>query len=93
MDIHNWFMAFGFPYLLHLGYEWKGEYVGGRFTNYGFTFGSILVSTSHLCSCLYCKKEKGVHCSNYLDDYGGAEVPEMAEQAFEMLGVTCSLWA
>ena len=36
-------------------------------------------------------KKKGVQFSNYLDDFGGAEVPEMAEQAFEMLGETIAL--
>jgi hypothetical protein len=68
-----------------LGYSWQSRIYIDRV----FPFG--LRSAAYICqrvtsALTYIAREKGVSCVNYLDDFGGAESPPMALNAFETLG-------
>jgi len=71
----------------YLCYRWRGAfYVDTR-----LVFG--LRSSAYVCqtttsAVTFIQKEKGYDVCNYLDDFGGAEVPEVADTAFADLQST-----
>ncbi|CAH1256970.1 Hypp1765 [Branchiostoma lanceolatum] len=76
------------PHDYHLlGYTWEGKFYFDSSLPFGLRSAAMACQrTTNAVSFLFA--EQGFSCTNYIDDFGGADTPDKADLAFETLGQT-----
>jgi len=76
------------PYDYHmLGFTWRASFYFDAVFPFGLRSAAMACQrTTNAIS--YIHAAQGYDCVNYIDDFGGAETPDEAEQAFQSLGST-----
>ncbi len=71
----------------HLGIRWNGKWYVDRVLPFGLR-SAAMICQRVTDAVSYIMGIKGVNIINYLDDFGGAEIPGKAHSAFDALGDT-----